>query len=67
VSKLQLYSRRNVSEYCIVDWRRHEVEVFRRDGDELVLVQTLRDGGTIASPLLPGFGLPILDLWEPDP
>jgi Uma2 family endonuclease len=66
VSKLQLYSRRNVSEYWIVDWRRHEGEVFRRVGRGLALVHTLRDGDTLASPLLPGFELPVVDLWEPE-
>jgi Uma2 family endonuclease len=66
VSKLQLYSRRNVSEYWIVDWRRHEIQVFRRVGDELALVQTLQDGDTLASPLLPDFALRVVDLWEPE-
>jgi Uma2 family endonuclease len=66
VSKLQLYSRRNVSEYWIVEWRRHEIEVFRRVGDELAPVQTLHDGDTLTSPLLPEFTLPVVDLWEHD-
>ena len=65
-SKLALYSRRNVSEYWIVDWRRHRVDVFRRNGDLLVLVQSLGDGDSLTSPLLPAFALPVVDLWEPD-
>ena len=66
VSKLALYSRRDVREYWIVDWRRHTVDVFRRVEDELTLVATLQDGDRLTSPLLPGFEMPVADLWEPE-
>ena len=66
VSKLVLYSRRGVDEYWIVDWRRHTVDVFRRADAELAHVATLRDGETIVSPLLPGFEMPVMQLWEPE-
>jgi Uma2 family endonuclease len=33
--KLELYSRRGVQEYWIVDWQSHQVLVHRRDGGEL--------------------------------
>jgi Uma2 family endonuclease len=65
VAKLGLYSRRGVDEYWIVDWRQHTVEVFRRAGDDLTLVATLGDGDRLTSPLLRGFELPVVDLWEP--
>jgi Uma2 family endonuclease len=64
-SKLALYSRRGVDEYWIVDWRHHTVDVFRRVAGELALVATLTDGESISSPLLPGFEIPVVDLWEP--
>jgi Uma2 family endonuclease len=66
VAKLGLYSRRGVDEYWIVDWRQHTVEVFRRAGDDLTLVATLGDGDRLTSPLLRGFELPVVDLWEPE-
>jgi Uma2 family endonuclease len=53
--KLELYSRRGVQEYWIADWQAQTVEVYRPDGDELRLAQTLVGGETIESPLLPGF------------
>jgi hypothetical protein len=32
----------------------------------LQLVATLWDSDTLTSPQLPGFELPVIDLWEPD-
>jgi Uma2 family endonuclease len=58
-AKLGLYGRRGVDEYWITDWRQHRVEVYRRDGAQLVLVATLGPGDTLSSPLLPGFALPL--------
>jgi Uma2 family endonuclease len=63
--KLDLYSRLNVEEYWIVDWRARQVEVYRRSGDELLLVETLTGGDTLTSPLLPGFACRISTLWMP--
>jgi Uma2 family endonuclease len=63
--KLQLYSRRGVDEYWIVDWRQHRVEVFRRTGGDLKLAATLGDNDTLTSPLLPGFEVRVASLWEP--
>jgi Uma2 family endonuclease len=65
-AKLALYSRRGVNEYWIVDWRQHAVEVFRREDQVLARVATLGDGDSITSPLLPGFNLPVVELWEPE-
>ena len=65
-SKLGLYSRRDVTEYWIVDWRRHEVQIFRRDEHGLTPVATLGDGDLLTSPLLPGFEIPVASLWEPE-
>src|SRR4051794_14386120 len=65
--KLKLYSRRGVREYWIVDWQRRQIEVFRRVETALQLVTTLLESDTLASPLLPGFTLPLADLFAQIP
>jgi Uma2 family endonuclease len=65
VLKLDLYRRRGVTEYWIVDWIRRMVQVYRRVGDDLSLVSTAGDGDTLTSPLLPGFSLAVTHLWTP--
>ena len=62
--KLKLYSRRGVSEYWIVDWIVHRVEVYRREQGQLSLVSTLFDSDMLTSPLLPGFNCPLADLFK---
>lgn len=54
-AKLQLYSRRAVSEYWIVDWRLRSIDVYRRDQAQLHYVATLFETDKLESPLLPGF------------
>jgi Uma2 family endonuclease len=54
-TKLRLYSRRGVDEYWIGDPRTRTIDVYRRDGEALDLVQSLGVADTIRSPLLPGF------------
>lgn len=61
--KLALYSRRGVHEYWIIDWRRRQVELFRRQDQALRLVATLTEHDTIESPLLPGLVLPVAELF----
>ena len=64
--KLKLYSRIGVAEYWIADWCTRTVQVYRRRADgDLQLAATLAEDDALASPLLPGFTLPIGDLWEP--
>jgi Uma2 family endonuclease len=41
VAKLELYSRRGVSEYWIASWQTRQVYVYRREQSELKLVATL--------------------------
>ncbi|MEH1891894.1 MAG: Uma2 family endonuclease [Nostoc sp.] len=54
-AKLKLYSSRGVKEYWIADWRSRKLEVYRREDNQLKLVETLFSSDIIISPLLPGF------------
>lgn len=54
-AKLKLYSVKGVQEYWIVDWRKHQVEIYRREDAQLQAVSTLFTADEITSPLLPGF------------
>jgi Uma2 family endonuclease len=60
----ELYSRREVPEYWIVDWRAETVDMYRREEGQLQLVQTLKSGDQITSPLLPGFACPVERFFE---
>ena len=62
--KLKLYSRRGVQEYWIADWRRKQIEVYRREGLALRLIATLLRQDTIASPLLPEFSCPVAEIFD---
>jgi Uma2 family endonuclease len=64
-TKLTLYSRRGVLEYWIVDRLQQRIEVFRRDAEaRLALAGTLMPGDTIRSPVLPGFALPVVQVFQ---
>jgi Uma2 family endonuclease len=62
--KLKLYSSRGVREYWIIDWRKQQVEVYRREQAVLSLVATLMIGDELNSPLLPGFTCAIAQLFD---
>jgi len=62
-AKLKLYSRRGVDEHWIIDWRRRNMQVFRREDARLVLTATLAEPDTVTSPLLPGFACPVIELF----
>ena len=64
--KLNLYSRRGVEEYWIVDCAARLVDVYRRDGDALRIVATLGAEDELRTDLLPGFVLPVGQLFLPD-
>ena len=63
-SKLNLYSRREVHEYWIVDWTQRRIEVFRREEEQLKLTATLTESDTLATPLLPAFACPVVDIFK---
>jgi len=62
-SKLDLYSRCGVQEYWIVDWMRREVNIYRREGEQLVQTSTLTAQDQLEIPLLPGFTCRVEDLF----
>ena len=62
--KLKLYSRRKVKEYWIVDWLSRRIEVFRRRGRGLQLVETLSASKSLTSPLLPGLNFVVKEIFE---
>jgi Uma2 family endonuclease len=62
-AKRKLYSRRGVQEYWIVDWRQHQLEVYRRAEATLQLVATLYAEDLLESPLLPGFSCKVASLF----
>jgi Uma2 family endonuclease len=64
VAKLDLYSRRGVSEYWIVDGSTRRVEIYRHDQQSLKLVETLCESDVIRTSLLPGFSCPVADFFE---
>jgi len=63
-TKLKLYSRRGVLEYWVVDWRKHCLEVYRREHAVLTLTATLYEADALESPLLPGFCCQVSQLFD---
>lgn len=66
--KRQLFERGGVREYWVVDPKSEGVAIYRRDGgDRLVPAASLTaaDGAVLATPLLPGFALPLAKLFAP--
>ena len=57
--KLDLYSRRGVREYWVLDWRARRVDVYRRHEAALRQAATLYAEDTLTSPLLAGFASPV--------
>ena len=62
-TKLKLYSRYGVGEYWILDSGQRIVQVYRRANAVLELSLTLGANDELTSPLLPGFAVPVGDLF----
>ena len=54
-TKLKLYSIQGVQEYWIIDRFKKQVEIYRREQNQLTLTTTLMEQDEIFSTLLPGF------------
>ena len=63
-AKLDVYSRRRVREYWIVDWQARTVDIFRPQGDALELAASLGAEDTLESPLLLGFSCRVAELFS---
>jgi Uma2 family endonuclease len=61
--KLDLYSRRGVREYWIVDRRERQVELYRRKDAQLQLAAIAVEGDLLDSPLLPRFSCDVRELF----
>jgi Uma2 family endonuclease len=62
--KRKLYAIRGVQEYWIIDWRRQQIEIFRRDANGLPLVATLFSNDVLSSPLLPDFQQSVAEVFS---
>lgn len=62
--KLGLYSRRGVLEYWVIDWRGRSIEVYRRQGSDLLLAQIVREGEILKTDVLPRFSCSIDELFS---
>ena len=63
-AKRKLYATQGVREYWILDWRLKQIEIYRREQGELLLVTTLLPEETLTSPLLPGFRCSVASLFD---
>ena len=64
VAKRNLYSKRGVTEYWIVDAYERAIETYRLNNDTLDLMATLRDDDEVSTPLLPGLKFKVSDLFR---
>ncbi len=62
--KLALYSRRDVKEYWVVNWRERTIEVYRHTNGILTLDTTLNEGDTLETPLFPGLRCQVSQLFS---
>jgi Uma2 family endonuclease len=65
--KLKLYSRRDVLEYWIVNWRARQIEIYRRERAQLRHAATLDETDILESAVLPGFSVSMKTLFEDIP
>lgn len=62
--KRKLYSLHGVQEYWIVSWQLQTLEIYRRSEAQLQLVSTLLKDDSLTSPLLPGFNIPLAQVFQ---
>ncbi|MCG8362042.1 MAG: Uma2 family endonuclease [Pseudanabaenales cyanobacterium] len=61
--KLKLYSLYGVQAYWIINWQLKTLEIYRRTDSQLQLFGTLLAKDTLTSPLLPGFSVPVAQIF----
>ena len=64
VLKRRLYGEYGVNEYWIVDSFTLSVEVYRLQDNGLTLIERLRVGDAVTTPLLPDFSLNVADIFQ---
>ena len=63
-TKRELYGRRGVREYWILDWSAKKVEVYEHRGETLELARTLSTNDELTSPLLAGFRCAVKSIFD---
>lgn len=64
IAKRQLYAKHGVNEYWILDSENRAVEIYRLNAGNLDLSSTLKTESKITSPLLPGFGCAVSQVFR---
>ena len=64
IAKRQLYAKHGVIEYWILDTENRTAELYRLNGGHLDLTSTLQDQDQITTPLLPGFGCAVSQVFR---
>lgn len=62
--KLKMYAQFGVKEYWMAREKTATVEIYRRRGEELVLVARLGKSDVLISPLLPGLEIPLAEIFD---
>jgi Uma2 family endonuclease len=62
--KLRLYSREQVQEYWIVDWRQQQIEVYYYEEDSLKLNRVLKQDDFLTSSILPDFSCTLAEVFD---
>jgi Uma2 family endonuclease len=63
-TKTRVYAEYGVPECWLIEPQSKTVQIFRLRGSEYEIAEVLGFNGTLASPLLPGFSLPVSSLWS---
>jgi Uma2 family endonuclease len=63
-AKLKLYAKYGVAEYWLLDTRPVSADIYRGGSNGLELCQHLGPDGSLTTPILPGFSLPLHKLVD---